>query len=89
MAELIKARRELTDAENHLIEKRREQKSMRIYMDQQWSELRNNEESLRQSFIKFNKLIKENREKRIRAENKMKKERELQEKRKEEVRKIY
>lgn len=88
VAELMRARRELAQAENELQEKFIDQKTKRMNMDQQWSELRSNEQSLRQSFIKFNKLVKENCEKRERAENKIKEERERQERRQEYVRKI-
>ena len=88
VAELMRARRELALAEKELQEKCMEQKIQRKNMDQLWEELRSNEQSLRQSFIKFNKLVKENHEKRERAENKIKEERERQESRMEEVRKI-
>ncbi|XP_033223512.1 coiled-coil domain-containing protein 42 homolog [Belonocnema kinseyi] len=83
VAELMRARRELAQAENELQEKCIDQKTRRKNMDQQWSELKSKEQSLRQSFLKFNKLVKENCEKRERAENKIKEERDRQERRQE------
>lgn len=56
-------------------------------MDEQWEEARKQQLLLRDSFIKFNTLVKENVEKRERAEQKIKEERERQEKCKREVRK--
>ncbi|XP_015592671.1 coiled-coil domain-containing protein 42 like-2-like [Cephus cinctus] len=70
-AELIKARQELALAGTELSAKRKEQLEKRKVMDEQWNDLRQKEELLRQSFIKFNKFAKENQEKRERAEHKI------------------
>ncbi|PSN41292.1 hypothetical protein C0J52_09876 [Blattella germanica] len=63
------------------IEKWEESHDNREKLDRQWQELRENEESLRQAFIQFNKFVKENLEKRIRAEKKIEEEHELQNRR--------
>lgn len=55
-------------------------------MDEQWEEARKQQLLLRDSFIKFNTLVKENVEKRERAEQKIKEEHERQEKCRQEVR---
>ena len=76
--ELVAARRDLEDANIKLVEKWAEAKENRGKLDKQWEELREKEESLKQSFIQFNKFVKENREKRLRAEKKIEEEKELQ-----------
>lgn len=68
-----------------LKEKRAEEKVKRKDMDEQWKKAREQQLMLRQSFVKFNKLVKENVEKRERTEQKIKEEYERQNKRKEEV----
>ncbi|XP_023289087.1 coiled-coil domain-containing protein 42 like-2 [Orussus abietinus] len=80
-AELVKTRRELNSADVALKIKREEQHTKRKIMDQQWDELKSKEKLLRQSFIKFNKFVKENYEKRDRAEHKINEEYERQMKR--------
>ncbi|KAG6464996.1 hypothetical protein O3G_MSEX014868 [Manduca sexta] len=65
------ARRDLMEAEEKLTEKREEEKKNRLVMDAKWAELRNKEMLLKESFISFNKFIRENQEKRDRAERKM------------------
>lgn len=62
-----------------------EQERKRKVMDDQWKEMRHQELILRESFIRFNKFVRENQEKRERAELKIKEERERQATRKEEV----
>ncbi|XP_051162081.1 coiled-coil domain-containing protein 42 homolog [Leptopilina boulardi] len=84
-AELMRARRDLIQAENELKEKWKEQEIKKIDINQQWSDLRNKENSLRQSFIEYNKLVKENREKRERAEKKISDEEERQKLREKEI----
>ena len=79
-AELVKSRRELCLVETELEAKKRERDSKRNTMDQQWTELRHKEDLLRQSFIKFNKFVKENKEKRERANIKISEEKERQKK---------
>lgn len=54
-------------------------------MDEQWQQMRNQELIFRESFIKFNRFVKENQEKRDRADIKIKEERERQTIRQEEV----
>ncbi|XP_039305247.1 coiled-coil domain-containing protein 42 homolog [Solenopsis invicta] len=83
--EVIKARRELAQVEEILKEKRVEQKMKRKCMDEQWQEARKQQLQLRQSLVKFNTLVKENVEKRERAEQKIKEEHEHQEKCKQEI----
>ncbi|XP_024885594.1 coiled-coil domain-containing protein 42 homolog [Temnothorax curvispinosus] len=83
--DVIRARRELTQVEEILKEKRAEQEIKRKYMDEQWEEARKQQLQLRQSFVKFNTLVKENVEKRERAEQKIKEENERQEKYKQEI----
>lgn len=83
--EVIGARRELAQVEEILKEKRAEQEVKRKYMDEQWEEARKQQLQLRQSLVQFNTLVKENVEKRERAEQKMKEEHERQKKCKGEV----
>ncbi|XP_012218947.1 coiled-coil domain-containing protein 42 homolog [Linepithema humile] len=78
--EVIQVRRELTRVEEILKEKQAQRKVNRKHMDEQWEEARKQELLLRQSFVKFNTLVRENVEKRERAEQKIKEEREHQEK---------
>lgn len=84
--EVVRARRELTQVDEILKEKRAEQETKRKCMDEQWDEARKQQLQLRQSLVKFNTLVKENVEKRERAEQKIKEEHERQEKCKQEVR---
>ncbi|XP_048482465.1 coiled-coil domain-containing protein 42 homolog [Plutella xylostella] len=65
------ARRDLMEAEEKLAIKREEEKQNRQIMDAKWEELRAKELLLKESFISFNKFIRENQEKRDRAERKM------------------
>ncbi|XP_063368535.1 coiled-coil domain-containing protein 42 homolog [Cydia amplana] len=65
------ARRDLMEAEEKLAEKREEEARNRAAMDIKWGELRAKELLLKESFISFNKFIRENQEKRNRAERKM------------------
>ncbi|KAG5313863.1 CCD42 protein, partial [Acromyrmex insinuator] len=83
--EVIKTRQELAEINEILKEKREEQKIRRKYMDEQWEEAREQQLQLRQSLIKFNTLVKENVEKRERADQKIKEEHERQEKYKQEI----
>ncbi|XP_043282034.1 coiled-coil domain-containing protein 42 like-2 [Venturia canescens] len=75
-AELVECRRELSRTENELEEKKLEREKKRIIMTKEWTDLRRKEELLRQSLIKFNKFVKENNEKRERAQHKIAEERE-------------
>lgn len=83
---MIRARRELTQADEMLKEKWTEEKAKRKDMDEKWEEARNQALLLRESFVKFDQLVRENVEKRERAEQKIKEEHERQEKFKREVR---
>ncbi|XP_013145911.1 PREDICTED: coiled-coil domain-containing protein 42 homolog [Papilio polytes] len=65
------ARRDLMEADEKLVLKREEEKENRVVMDAKWLELREKEMLLKESFISFNKFIRENQEKRDRAERKM------------------
>lgn len=47
-------------------------------MDQQWAEMRRKESLLRESFIKFDNFVKENHEKRLRAQRKINDEKDCQ-----------
>ncbi|KOB64754.1 putative coiled-coil domain-containing protein [Operophtera brumata] len=64
-------RRDLMDADEKLALKRAEGDRNRALMDTKWAELRNKEMLLKESFISFNKFIRENQEKRDRADRKM------------------
>lgn len=75
----------MTQVEEILKRKRAEQEIKRKYMDEQWEEARKQQLQLRQSLVNFNTLVKENVEKRERAEQKIKEEGERQEKCKREV----
>lgn len=77
-AELAKCRRESCLAEMELETKRLEEETKRSLIDQQWTELEHKQELLRQSFIKFNKFVKENNDKRERANHKIGEEKERQ-----------
>ncbi|XP_034171605.1 coiled-coil domain-containing protein 42 homolog [Osmia lignaria lignaria] len=83
--EAVRARCELAKVEKKLQAKWVEQEKKRKIMDEQWREMRLQESILRESFIKFNRFVRENQEKRERAEMKIKEERERQAKRMEEV----
>ncbi|XP_070158550.1 coiled-coil domain-containing protein 42 homolog [Polyergus mexicanus] len=83
--EVIKTRRELAQVEEILKEKQAEREIKRKHMDEQWEEARKQQLLLRDSFIKFNTLVKENVEKRERAEQKIKEEHERQEKCRQEI----
>ncbi|XP_012138285.1 coiled-coil domain-containing protein 42 like-2 [Megachile rotundata] len=83
--EVVRARSDLTKVEEKLREKWVEQEKRRKLMDEQWAEMRLQESILRESFIKFNRFVRENQEKRERAEAKIKEERERQAKRLEEI----
>lgn len=78
-------RRELVHIDGVLREKWAEQKIKRKDMDEQWEEARNQALLLRQSFVNFDQLVRENVEKRERAEQKIMEEQERQEKFKREV----
>ncbi|VVC97045.1 coiled-coil domain-containing protein 42 homolog [Leptidea sinapis] len=65
------ARRDLMEADEKLALKREEERRNRTEMDAKWQELREKEMVLKDSFISFNKFIRENQEKRERAERKM------------------
>ncbi|CAG4968157.1 unnamed protein product [Parnassius apollo] len=65
------ARRDLMEADEKLAAKREEEKANRVIMDAKWNELREKELLFKDSFISFNKFIRENQEKRDRAERKM------------------
>lgn len=64
--------RKLHDIEKQLLLKREEAKVRRRQMDQQWKELEEKEENFKSNFIRFNKFVRENEEKRLRAANKLK-----------------
>lgn len=65
------SRRDLMEADEELVVKRAEEAKNRAIMDEKWEELRKKEMLLKESFISFNKFIRENQEKRDRAERKM------------------
>ncbi|XP_045770984.1 coiled-coil domain-containing protein 42 homolog isoform X2 [Maniola jurtina] len=65
------ARRDLMEADEKLALKREEESANRALMDSKWQDLRNKEMLLKESFISFNKFIRENQEKRDRAQRKM------------------
>lgn len=83
---MVRRRQELVRVEEMMKEKRAEQKIKRKHMDVLWEETREQDLLLRQSFVKFDTLVRENVEKRERAEQKIKEECMHQEKCKTEVR---
>lgn len=83
--EIVRARCELAKTEERLRAKWVEQEKKRKFMDEQWDEMRRQELFLRESFIKFNRFVRENQEKRDRADSKIKEERDRQASRMEEV----
>lgn len=50
------ARRDLMEADEKLVERREEERKKRAEMDAKWTELRNKELVLKESFISFNKV---------------------------------
>ncbi|XP_063987511.1 coiled-coil domain-containing protein 42 homolog isoform X2 [Diachasmimorpha longicaudata] len=84
-AELMKAQRDLTQAEQELEVKRVEHENKRHDMDQQWAEMRRKQNVFRESFVKFDQFVQENREKRERADRKIKEEGERQKKCEEDI----
>ncbi|XP_008545275.1 coiled-coil domain-containing protein 42 homolog [Microplitis demolitor] len=76
--ELLKACRELSQNERELEAKHEEYVEKRKFMNQQWNEMRRKESLLRESFIKFDNFVKENYEKRLRAQRKINEEKERQ-----------
>ncbi|XP_012346581.1 coiled-coil domain-containing protein 42 like-2-like isoform X2 [Apis florea] len=86
--EVVRARCELEKTEARLHAKWLEQQKKRKFMDEQWEQMRRQELILRESFIKFNRFVKENQEKRDRADIKVKEERERQTIRQEEIKQI-
>ncbi|XP_001605965.2 coiled-coil domain-containing protein 42 homolog [Nasonia vitripennis] len=76
--ELMRVRRELLTADLELQAKREEHQQRRELADRQWQELREKENLLRRSFLRFDEFVKENREKRERAVRKTRDEKERQ-----------
>ncbi|XP_074110792.1 coiled-coil domain-containing protein 42 homolog [Cotesia typhae] len=76
--ELLKACRELSQNEKELDAKHEEYEEKRKFIDQQWAEMRRKESLLRESFIKFDNFVKENHEKRLRAQRKINDEKDCQ-----------
>lgn len=62
----MSAKRDLLLAERSLQRKREEQNIKREFMDKEWRELLEKEIGLRTAFVRFNKFIKENLDKRER-----------------------
>ncbi|KAJ1524236.1 hypothetical protein ONE63_010752 [Megalurothrips usitatus] len=73
-AELVAARRDLEACAKELASKREYQAEMRTEMDAKWEDLRGKERTLRAAFVKYNKFVKENHEKRERAEQRIREE---------------
>ncbi|XP_050583627.1 cilia- and flagella-associated protein 73 isoform X2 [Bombus affinis] len=86
--EVVRARCELAKTEERLRAKWVEQEKKRKFMDEQWDEMRRQELFLRESFIKFNRFVRENQEKRDRADSKIKEERDRQASRMEEIKEL-
>jgi len=84
--EVVRARQELIQIGEAVKEKRAEEKLKRQHMDLLWKQTREQDLLLRESFVKYNKLVKENVEKRERAQQKIKEERVHQKKCTREVR---
>ncbi|KAK9305487.1 hypothetical protein QLX08_003502 [Tetragonisca angustula] len=86
--EVVRAHCELAKTEERLHAKWAEQEKKRKFMDEQWNEMRRQELVLRESFIKFNRFVRENQEKRDRADTKIKEERDRQAHRLEEIKEL-
>lgn len=86
--ELALAKRELHTTEVNLKNKRAEAIIKRKEMDEQWKDLAEKEQLLKESFIKFNKFVRENYEKRERAEKKILDEIALQKRRTKEIQEL-
>ncbi|XP_028130838.2 coiled-coil domain-containing protein 42-like [Diabrotica virgifera virgifera] len=71
-AELARLQIKLLDSEELLDQKRKTLVETRTELDKQWQELDNKEQALRENFRKFDQFIKENMDKRERAEKKIK-----------------
>ncbi|XP_076620370.1 coiled-coil domain-containing protein 42 homolog [Colletes latitarsis] len=84
-SKVVRAHSELEKIKEVLRAKWAEQEEKREYMDEQWEEMRQRELIFRESFIKFNRFVRENQEKRDRAEIRIKEERERQRGRQEEI----
>ncbi|XP_076237064.1 coiled-coil domain-containing protein 42 homolog [Calliopsis andreniformis] len=84
-SELVRAHFDLAHVEEKLHAKWDEQKRKRRLMDEQWKKMRRQELILRESFIGFNRFVKDNQEKRERAEVRIKEELERQAKRQAEI----
>ena len=83
--DLLRARRLLLTADKNLELKRLEYAALREINIKNWEDLRQKEIKLRESFIKFNDFVKENKEKRERAVRKIATEKENQISRENEV----
>ncbi|XP_066589534.1 coiled-coil domain-containing protein 42 homolog [Prorops nasuta] len=86
---LIKAQQELEKTTRELNERRDQEKIRRREMDERWDEIRKNQLLLRESFIKFNKFVKSNVDKRKRAEFKIREERKSQKELKKEIENLH
>ncbi|KZC12587.1 PREDICTED: coiled-coil domain-containing protein 42 homolog [Dufourea novaeangliae] len=84
-SEVVRARCDLANVEKKLRAKWLEQEKRREIMNKQWQDMEHDELILRESFIKFNRFVRENQEKRERAEIKIKEEKERQAKRRDEI----
>ncbi|XP_043253343.1 cilia- and flagella-associated protein 73 [Colletes gigas] len=84
-SKVVRAHSELEKIKEVLRAKWAEQEEKREYMDEQWEGMRQRELIFRESFIKFNRFVRENQEKRDRAEVRIKEERERQRGRQEEI----
>lgn len=62
----------LRDIDEQLMNKRKEAKKRRLQLDAQWRDLEEKEETFKCNFLRFNKFVRENEEKRDRAERKIK-----------------
>lgn len=71
-----------------LNEKRGHARERRKQLDQQWKELEEKEETFKANFHRFNKFVRENEEKRERAESKIKDDVEKREKKEQDIKEL-
>lgn len=78
----------LDKIEEQLAEKREQAKVRRKQLDAQWKELEEKEETFKGNFTRFNKFVRENEEKRERAETKIKDDVEKREKKEQDIKEL-
>lgn len=78
----------LDQIEEQLTDKREQAKQRRKQLDAQWKELEEKEDTFKANFMRFNKFVRENEEKRERAETKIKDDVEKREKKEQDIKEL-